>query len=691
MLIFGLLIGKTFFSYTGRATTVPSSNLNGKYVPGEIIVKFKTGDIISMPAGKDEASIKNVKINKKAISDLSKKYKVDKVKKFANKTQDKYGVFAKVYMFKMPVDVDAPNMAGEYANDSSVEYAQANFYTQSATDFTPVTPNDPYFPQQWNLKRMKADLAWSYSQGYYDNGSSVLVGVVDSGINYNIPDLAANYIGGYDYDSESGGDDSDPMDRDGHGTGVCSILAASANNGQGMAGACPGCKLYVVKQDTTDQITDTLIQYTIGNVEDLARGIVKASDAGARVISVSQLARCEECGWLNLIQNFEWCTKVHCGPVEDAVSHVYYDRGGVVVAAAGNEGDSDPIPDPAWLPPVITVGATDQLEGRSIKTKADGTTAISNYGRHLDVAAPGSQICVFGLGGDVGCGGIWMTSGATPQVSALAALLIAKKPDLKNYEVTRIIKASTDPTNAGVPLGTGRVNYARAMSYLNYEVVKNESDYNSVFQRCCVANVGQSEQNVSWRHDSSTTDYTILKADSTVAYCPGWTNYCSAWNTTILPATGRGGKILLRFWPGNKIFLVYPGITKSFFYGGPYGGLKLKLGRTEDAWGSLANITYMANLPPGDYGFDVYQWDLAWVYGTVDADKDGWYANANIKDAIDCNDDVEWIRPATDEFCGNYIDDNCNGFIDEVKCEDRGFGGTGSGEGGGGGVRPILL
>jgi subtilisin family serine protease len=89
--------------------------------------------------------------------------------------------------------------------------------------------NDPYLNYQWNLARIEAASAWDTQIG----SQSLVVAVVDTGIDYNHPDLASNYVtGGLDWFNN----DTDPMDDQGHGTNLAGIIAAVTNNSIGVAG-----------------------------------------------------------------------------------------------------------------------------------------------------------------------------------------------------------------------------------------------------------------------------------------------------------------------------------------------------------------------------------------------------------------------------------------------------------------------
>ncbi|MHA2402338.1 MAG: S8 family serine peptidase, partial [Candidatus Kariarchaeaceae archaeon] len=89
----------------------------------------------------------------------------------------------------------------------------------------------------WGIERINAPLVWNIS-----DGSGVNVSIIDSGIDYNHPDLQENFRGGYDFVNN----DSDPLDDDGHGTHVAGIVAA-ANNDFGVVGVAPHAHVYAVK------------------------------------------------------------------------------------------------------------------------------------------------------------------------------------------------------------------------------------------------------------------------------------------------------------------------------------------------------------------------------------------------------------------------------------------------------------
>ncbi len=656
-LLIGSIFGNTFYPYTGKVTTDLKSNLDGKYVPGEMIVKFKTSDVVTLPSQDFvEYDAKQVKINKASISNLNKKYKLSKVRKFSDSKMDKKNVFDKVYKFKFPSDADVPIIAGLYSEDPNVEYAQANFLGNPDV-ITPITLNDPVFPGQWNFKadKLNGPLAWAYEDG---SSNPVIIGVVDSGINYNHPDLAANYIGGYDYRFNR----PDAMDYYGHGTKVAGIVAAQINNNEGVAGGCPNCKLYSAKMVGSEGGS---------SMEDAGRAIAGAADAGAKVITVSWGFMCEDCSLSNLLHG-KLCVPAHCEPVVDGTRHAL-NSGAVVVASAGNDGQGDWLEDPASINGVITVGATNEFDGRA----NEPSSWWSNFGRQLEVSAPG--IHLISTGKDGGYDGFGGTSGAAPHVAALAGLILSKNPGMSRVDVTRLIMQSVDPIDAGVYMGTGRVNYAKAMASFDYNILASMPPaYDNTIQRCCIENVNQL---MSWNSTISTTEYNLLTSDPAAITCVNWNNFCSEWNSYSLPSEQLDARqcksYVLRFLPSGEVHKL------SRFTPIAYKGLAADLSFT-GIYSELSSIGYTLNPTQQNY-----QWDLSCCGGSIDADGDKWYADDKCSFAKDCRDDYAYISPESQEYCGNSVDENCNGLVDELGCIVGIPPGYNTGGGGGGGSKPF--
>jgi thermitase len=204
------------------------------------------------------------------------------------------------------------------------------------------TPNDTYFSKQWAFNRIKG---WRF----IPDSPEVLVAILDTGIDLQHEDLAGKVVGDANLT-----DSPTASDLCGHGTHVAGIVAATANNGVGIAGLAPNCRLLCVKvADDSGVVWPSTI----------AKGIMWAVDNGAKIINMSLVV------------------PTSCPALEEAVNYAS-GRGVVLIAAAGNGIKSIPVY-PAYYQNVIAVAATD----------SDGELwSKSNYGDWVDVYAPGVDI-----------------------------------------------------------------------------------------------------------------------------------------------------------------------------------------------------------------------------------------------------------------------------------------------------------
>ncbi|MEU8658449.1 S8 family serine peptidase [Actinoplanes philippinensis] len=226
--------------------------------------------------------------------------------------------------------------------DPNVEYVQVDPRVKKSD----VTPNDPWIAQnrQPELAQMNVPAAWDTT-----TGSAITVAVVDTGVN-TYGDLAGKVLPGYDFANG----DSNTWDDEGHGTMVSSLIAATPNNGKGLAGVCAQCKILPVK--ALDRNGD-------GFHSDIAKGIIYAAQKGAKIINLSLGGTATS------------------AVLKDAVAYAN-GKGVLVVAAAGNESTTR-WSYPAAYADVLAVGATDTRTGGTARTW------FSNYGNWVDVAAPG--------------------------------------------------------------------------------------------------------------------------------------------------------------------------------------------------------------------------------------------------------------------------------------------------------------
>lgn len=284
-----------------------------------------------------------------------------------------------------------------------------------------VTPDDTdYASKQYAPQKIRADEAWVIARG------GPVIAVVDTGVDYNHPDLSGKVIKGKDFADN----DNDPLDEHSHGTHVAGIAAAKSNNAQGIAGIAWDSKILAVKIfSAAGKTTNAAI----------ASGIKSAADAGAKIINCS----------------FE-------GPdskaQKDAVDYAV-GKGALVVAAAGNNGNTGNAPRyPGAYGNVFCVGNT---------TSTDGRAGDSNHGPHLDIAAPGTSIYSTVLGN--GYGNKSGTSMAAPAVSGSAAVVWSYFPSWTAGQVRARLENTAVPLTAGLQLGKGRVDLFEAVFNGSFE------------------------------------------------------------------------------------------------------------------------------------------------------------------------------------------------------------------------------
>lgn len=313
----------------------------------------------------------------------------------------------------LQVPGDVPAALARLRAVAGVRYAEEDAV---ATAFDWV-PNDPKLAQQWALATLQAPAAWGVAS------ASAPIAILDTGIAQGHPDLSAAVTRQINFTTSNTSDD-----RYGHGTHVAGIAAALTGNGQGVAGVAVGAPLYNVK---------VLGDNGSGQYAWIARGIVWATDAGARVISMSLGG------------------SVTSLALSDALRYAAL-RGVVLVAAAGNDGLSTPSY-PAADDACLAVAAT---------TQGDVRASFSNFGSWVDLAAPGVSILSTlprksRIGGSY-YGTLSGTSMATPFVAGAASLLCSIP---SSRSVRERLESSCDPVaGTGTAWRYGRLNLYRAIT-----------------------------------------------------------------------------------------------------------------------------------------------------------------------------------------------------------------------------------
>lgn len=336
-------------------------------------------------------------------------------RKAAGASSDASVDFGRFLRLHLPPGMSVSNALQRLGGHGWVDYAEPDGIGTGG-----LMPSDPDILRQWhytNSVKPGADIhapqAWSITQG----SSSVIVAVLDTGLNGEQPEFAGRVVPGHRFISPI--NDADTTDDHGHGTIVAGVLCAKANNGALGAGVDWNCRVMPIK---------VLNQNNYGYYSDWAQGIDYAVAHGAKVINLSAGGTNPSTTLANSISN--------------AIA-----RGVIFVTIAHNDG-SNTIRCPGNLPMCITVGATDRNDVRA---------EFSNYGPEIDLVAPGASIVSVGSSGSlITCSG---TSFAAPQVAGVCSLLAALRPKLTQNEARALLCAGADDQVGGSTDSPGFDNY----------------------------------------------------------------------------------------------------------------------------------------------------------------------------------------------------------------------------------------
>ncbi|MDN7244579.1 S8 family serine peptidase [Planococcus shenhongbingii] len=306
------------------------------------------------------------------------------------------------------------------------------------------TLNDPSFNNlQYHHQKMETKLAWDKTRGSAD----VIVAVIDDGIDISHPELKTQILNPFDTVKESSS-----VAAGAHGTHVAGIIGASINNGLGGAGIAPAAKIMPIN------VFNGNFAYT----SEIIEGIYRAVEQGADIINLSLGGYAYSSAFNEAIQ-------------------AAHKKGVVIIAAAGNERIEKPYY-PASYANVISVASS---------TSLDKASDFSNFGKNIDITAPGTAIYSTLPKGAYGL--MSGTSMATPMVSGVAALIKASEPALNNIEIENRLYNSADDlgvTGKDPVYGHGRVNARKALliNYLPVPYVSGVFDYSVAVKGSTEAN-----------------------------------------------------------------------------------------------------------------------------------------------------------------------------------------------------------
>ncbi|MBK7105037.1 MAG: S8 family serine peptidase [Ignavibacteriae bacterium] len=417
---------------------------NEIYFSDRIILKFKESSSLY--------KISNSVIQKFQESELTQTFKLSK----GNNSSSKILQNIFTLKFKSPFDINF--VLKEISSLPEIEWAEPHYL--SKIDFT---PNDPSFQtSQHYLNVIKAQEAWDVNTG----SEEIIIAIVDTGVDWEHPDLSANIwnnmdeidnngidddgngfiddIHGWDFGGVEGTSDNNPKeDRADHGTLVAGLASAVSNNEIGIASIGFKSKLLAVKTAQDNIRSESGLALVAYGYE----GIIYAADNGAKIIN---------CSWGS--NNFSNAAQA---VIDYAVS-----KGALVVAAAGND-NNDAGFYPANYNGVLSVAGTDN---------SDIKASWSNYGTKVDVCAPG--VNVYSTWQDdpfyISADG---TSLSSPITAGLAALVANQFPTYTPLQIAEQIRVNCDNIDNlnllyNFQLGAGRINAYKSLTNTNSKSVR---------------------------------------------------------------------------------------------------------------------------------------------------------------------------------------------------------------------------
>ncbi|MBN1781551.1 S8 family serine peptidase [bacterium] len=352
-----------------------------------------------------------------------------------------------IYRIDLPPESEPCETAVRLMQNPDVEWAEPVYVRKLCYD-----PDDPAIGSQWQLEKIQCALAWDLFKG----DTSIVIGIIDSGVELDHPDLMANIwinpgeIPGNGVDDDHneyiddvygwdfGEQDNDPNPSrivsppwPYHGTSVAGAASGVTDNGTGIAAPAFNARIMAVKTTEDD---DPEQQPNYGYL-----GIEYAAENGADIINCSF--------------GGEGASNAERTVIEYAVS-----RGVIVIGSAGNEGRYGSVY-PAAYPSVLSVASIGRTDLKS---------SFSNYGPDVDISGPGESI--YTTSGNHGYTTISGTSFSAPVTAGVTALVMGYHPDWEPEQVRQQVRISALPIDALNPAYQGDLGWGRLDAYRSLTV-----------------------------------------------------------------------------------------------------------------------------------------------------------------------------------------------------------------------------
>jgi len=361
----------------------------------------------------------------------------DEVRRLINRSRPGSGRLDNLVRVRLKQGQDVYRAIDILSRDPSVIWAEPMYIRM--LDYT---PNDPSFGAQWHLTTIQSRESWDTAK----TQGEVMIGIIDTGVHWEHPDLEANIYtnpgevpdNGADDDQNGfvddvhgwdfGDEDNDPTpEESGHGTLVAGTAGAVTDNGVGIASPAFNARILPVKLPVVE------IEGSYG-VYGWLEALVYAVDMGADIINLS-----------------------FSGPgysyAEQEVIDYAAGNDVLVVASAGNE-NQDIRHYPASFRNVLCVAATSQTDSRS---------SFSNYHYTVDIAAPGNSITTTSMAGSFA--NVDGTSFSSPMTASVAALVKTRFPEYSGFQLGQQVRISATPIDNLNPAYTGKLGYGRLNAY----------------------------------------------------------------------------------------------------------------------------------------------------------------------------------------------------------------------------------